>query len=167
MAEYRITAPCEVGGESKGLEDIGSVVSIDDPAEASHLVWYGQVVAAVEEAPAEEAPAEEAPAGEAPAEEAPAEEAPAEEAPAGEAPAEETPAGETPAEEAPAEETPAEEAPAGETPAEETPAEETPAEEAVRTGYGFFPSFPPAAPETDTSRADEAATTTDKEDEPV
>ena len=127
MAEYRITAPCEVGGESKGLEDIGSVVSIDDPAEASHLVWYGQVVAAVEEAPAEETPAEEAPAGEAPA-------------------------GETPAGEAPAGEAPAGEAPAG---------------EAVRTGYGFFPSFPPAAPETDTSRADEAATTTDKEDEPV
>ena len=152
MAEYRITAPCEVGGESKGLEDIGSVVSIDDPAEASHLVWYGQVVAAAEEAPAEEAPAEEAPAEETPAEEAPAEEAPAEEAPA---------------EETPAEEAPAEEAPAEEAPAEETPAEETPAEEAVRTGYGFFPSFPPAAPETDTSRADEAATTTDKEDEPV
>lgn len=67
MATYKVTAPCEVLGEPKGLEDIGSTVELDD-YDAQPLLWYG-LIALVEGAPAEEPPAgqpavEEPPAGE-------------------------------------------------------------------------------------------------------
>lgn len=57
MATYKVTAPCEVLGEPKGLEDIGSTVELDD-YDAQPLLWYG-LIAPVEGAPAEEPPAEE------------------------------------------------------------------------------------------------------------
>lgn len=59
MATYKVTAPCEVLGESK---DIGSTVELDD-YDAQPLLWYG-LIAPVEGAPAEEPAAEESPAGE-------------------------------------------------------------------------------------------------------
>lgn len=59
MATYKVTAPCEVLGEPKGLEDIGSAVELDD-YDAQPLLWYG-LIAPVEGAPAEEPPAEEVP----------------------------------------------------------------------------------------------------------
>lgn len=59
MATYKVTAPCEVLGEPKGLEDIGSTVELDD-YDAQPLLWYG-LIAPVEGAPAEEPPAEEVP----------------------------------------------------------------------------------------------------------
>lgn len=62
MATYKVTAPCEVLGEPKGLEDIGSTVELDD-YDAQPLLWYG-LIAPVEGAPAEQPAAEESPAGE-------------------------------------------------------------------------------------------------------
>lgn len=66
MATYKVTAPCEVLGEPKGLEDIGSTVELDD-YDAQPLLWYG-LIAPVEGAPAgqpavEGSPAEEPPYG--------------------------------------------------------------------------------------------------------
>ena len=55
MATYKVTAPCEVLGEPKGLEDIGSTVELDD-YDAQPLLWYG-LIAPVEGVPAEEPPA--------------------------------------------------------------------------------------------------------------
>lgn len=62
MATYKVTAPCEVLGEPKGLENIGSTVELDD-YDAQPLLWYG-LIAPVEGAPAEEPPTEQPVAGE-------------------------------------------------------------------------------------------------------
>ena len=69
MATYKVTAPCEVLGEPKGLEDIGSTVELDD-YDAQPLLWYGLI------APVEGAPVEEPPAGQPAVEGSPAEEPP-------------------------------------------------------------------------------------------
>lgn len=76
MATYKVTAPCEVLGEPKGLEDIGSTVELDD-YDAQPLLWYG-LIAPVEGAPVGQSAAEASPAEEPPAEEPPAEEVPPE-----------------------------------------------------------------------------------------
>lgn len=60
MATYKVTAPCEVLGEPKGLEDIGSTVELDD-YDAQPLLWYG-LIAPVEGAPVGQSAVEGSPA---------------------------------------------------------------------------------------------------------
>lgn len=40
----RVTAPCNIGGEDYGVSEIGRVVTVADPSEASRLIYYGQAV---------------------------------------------------------------------------------------------------------------------------